>query len=67
MKVNARKMALRILGQIDTDKSFSHIALNRYFDQYDIDSIDRRFISYLVLGILENKMLLDFYIESYRS
>lgn len=63
MKVNARKMALRILGQIDTDKSFSHIALNRYFDQYDIDSIDRRFISYLVLGILENKILLDFYIR----
>ena len=63
MKVNARKMALRILGQIDTDKSFSHIALNRYFEQYDIDSVDRRFISYLVLGILENKILLDFYIR----
>ncbi|GAU78745.1 16S rRNA (cytosine(967)-C(5))-methyltransferase RsmB [Fusibacter sp. 3D3] len=63
MKVNARKMALRILGQIDKDKSFSHIALNRYFEQYEMDSIDRRFISYLVLGILENKILLDFYIR----
>ncbi|MBF4691673.1 16S rRNA (cytosine(967)-C(5))-methyltransferase RsmB [Fusibacter ferrireducens] len=63
MKINARKMALRILGQIDTEKSFSHIALNRYFDQYDMDSVDRRFISYLVLGVLENKMLLDFYIR----
>ncbi len=63
MKINARKMALRILGQIDTEKEFSHIAMGQYFDQYEVDSIDRRFISHLVLGILENRMLLDFYIR----
>lgn len=65
MKINARKMALRLLEEIENEKEFSHVVINSYFEQYDLESVDRRFISFLVLGILENKMLLDYYIRKF--
>lgn len=63
MKINARKLALRILDEIENTHEFSHILLNQTFQRYEIESSDRRFISHIVLGVLENKLLLDFYIR----
>jgi len=65
MKINARKMALKILNKIDLEQAFSHHVLNAFFDEYTISNIDRRFISNLVMGILENRMLIDFYIRKF--
>lgn len=65
MKINARKMALKILNRIEIEKDFSHLAMNAYFDEYELADIDRRFISSMVLGILENKLLIDFYIRKF--
>ena len=67
MKINARKMAVKILNKIDLEQAFSHHVLNAFFDEYTISSIDRRFISSLVMGSLENQMLLDFYIRKFSS
>lgn len=63
MKINARKLALRILDEIDQTHDFSHIVVNRTFQRYDIESADRRFVSHIVFGVLENKLLLDYYIR----
>lgn len=63
MKINARKLALRILDEIESTKDFSHIVFNRTIAQFDIEAIDRRFTSQLVFGVLENKLLLDYYIR----
>jgi len=63
MKINARKLALRILDEIDQTHDFSHLVVNRMFQRYDIESADRRFVSHIVFGVLENKLLLDYYIR----
>ena len=59
MKINARKLALRILDEISETGEFSHVILNRTFESFDIESIDRRFISQIVLGVLENQIRMD--------
>lgn len=63
MKINARKLALRILDEIDYNNDFSHLVINRTFQNYEVDSADRRFVSQLVLGVLENRIRLDYYIR----
>jgi len=63
MKINARKLAQRILDEIDQTHDFSHIVVNRTLQRYDIESADRRFVSHIVFGVLENKLLLDYYIR----
>ena len=63
MKINARKLALRILDEIDYSHDFSHIVINRTFSRYEVESADRRFVSQLVLGVLENRIKLDYYIR----
>lgn len=63
MNINARKLALRILDEMDYSKEFSHLVLNRTFQKYEVDSSDRRFITSLVLGVLENRIRLDYYIR----
>jgi len=63
MKINARKLAQRILDEIDQTGDFSHLVVNSTFQRYDIESADRRFVSHVVFGVLENKMLLDYYIR----
>ncbi len=65
MKINARKMALKMLNHIEQEKAFSHIVLNQYFEEYEIGEVDRRFISSLILGILENKLYVDYYIRRF--
>ncbi|MBS7527434.1 16S rRNA (cytosine(967)-C(5))-methyltransferase RsmB [Fusibacter paucivorans] len=65
MKINARKMALKILNHIELEHVFSHHALNHFFETYEVSNIDRRFISNLILGVLEHKMLIDFYIRKF--
>ena len=65
MKVNARKMALKILNRIEIEHEFSHHALASFFENYEVEGVDRRFISNLVMGVLENKMLIDFYIRKF--
>ena len=67
MKINARKLALRILDEISETGEFSHVILNRTFDSFEIESIDRRFISQIVLGVLENQIRLDYYIRKLSS
>ena len=67
MKINARKLALRILDEIENTHEFSHVVMNRTFQNYDIESADRRFISHIIYGVLENKLLLDYYIRKLSS
>lgn len=67
MKINARKLALRILDDIQNSGDFSHVVINRTLGQYPIEAADRRFISNLVFGILENRIYLDFHIRKFSA
>lgn len=67
MKINARKLALRILDDIQSSGDFSHVVINRTLGQYQVEAADRRFISNLVFGILENRIFLDFHIRKFSA
>ncbi|WIF94586.1 16S rRNA (cytosine(967)-C(5))-methyltransferase RsmB [Caminicella sporogenes] len=64
-KVNARKIALKILSDIEENGAYSNIAINKTLKTKDISTLDRRFISQLVYGVLENKLYLDFIIKNF--
>ncbi len=61
--INPRKAALKILIDIDENKSYSNILLNSFYKNNNIDSRDKRFITQLVYGVLENKLYLDYVIS----
>ena len=60
MDIN-RKTAYLTLMDIETKKSFSNLALNHQVIMNKPDS--QGFVRELVYGVLENKMLLDYYID----
>ncbi|SHJ95164.1 16S rRNA (cytosine(967)-C(5))-methyltransferase RsmB [Paramaledivibacter caminithermalis] len=62
--INPRRVALNILVDIEKNKAFSNIAINKYIKKQEISSLDRRFISQLVYGVLENKLYLDYIIKN---
>ena len=41
--------------------------MNKKFDEVDVSSIDRRFITNLVYGVIENKILLDYVVRKFSS
>lgn len=59
--INARKIALKILNDIENKNEFSHVVMAR--ELKDLKLIDKRFITRLVSGVLENKLLMDYYIR----
>lgn len=59
--INARKIALKILNDIENKNEFSHVVIAR--ELTNLKLIDKRFITRLVSGVLENKLLLDYYIR----
>ncbi|MBE0451294.1 MAG: 16S rRNA (cytosine(967)-C(5))-methyltransferase RsmB [Clostridia bacterium] len=63
MKNNARRLALKILKQIEMEDQFSHITIKEMLKSSEVTDIDRRFITNIVYGVLENKLLLDYYIR----
>lgn len=65
--INARKIALTILEEMDDRGSFSTLSLNKKLNFEKASYADRRFVSQLVYGVLENKLLLDHVIQSYSN
>lgn len=63
MKINARKMTLQMLNEMDRTGQFSHVILDRTLRTQQLDADDRRLVSQLLFGVLENKLKLDFYIR----
>lgn len=63
MKNNARRLALKILKKIEMEEQFSHITIKEMLKSSEVTDIDRRFITNIVYGVLENKLLLNYYIR----
>ncbi|WP_242972979.1 16S rRNA (cytosine(967)-C(5))-methyltransferase RsmB [Anaeromicrobium sediminis] len=64
-KVNARKIALDILNDIEENKAYSNISIRKHLRDRNISKVDRNLIRELVYGVLENKIYLDYGIRSY--
>lgn len=64
---NIRKMALNILDHLEETDGYSNLVVNKLVHKEDISYKDKRFISNLVYGVLENRIFLDYIIRKYSS
>ena len=62
MDIN-RKTAYEVLFAVESKKQYSNIALNNYIKNENPDS--QGFVRELVYGVLENKLLIDYYISKF--
>ena len=61
-KCGARDVALDALMQVDKANAWSDEALRRLIAQNRLDSRDAAFATRLCYGVMQNRMLLDYYI-----
>lgn len=61
---NPRQIALDILVDVDKNKAYSNLAINRHFKISKIDILDRKLITELVYGVIENLIYLDYIIKA---
>ncbi len=64
---NPRELALRSLIKTETASVFSNLEINTTLMRASLDEKDAGLYTILYLGVLENKMLLDYVIEHYSS
>lgn len=62
---NARDTALEVLMQIDSANAWSDGSLKRTIAKNKLDSRDAALATRLSYGVIQNKMLLDYYISCY--
>ena len=57
----ARKTAYEVLLEIEKELAYSNLVLNKYLDRNRPEN--SAFVRELVYGVLENKILLDYYLN----
>lgn len=62
-KINARRIAVDVLVDIEKNNAFSNIALKKALRNKEVEDRDRRFVTELVYGVVENKIYLDYIIN----
>lgn len=63
----ARSAALELLCRMDTDASYSNIAIDATIRREDMSESDRALFTALVYGVTERRITLDYYINSFSS
>lgn len=61
--MNAREAAFKILCDIEIDKNYSNMAINKIFKSEKISDKDKGLATELVYGVIENRKYLDFIIN----
>ena len=64
-KVGARDVALEVLMQVDSANAWSDGSLKRTIAKHKLDSREAALATRLAYGVVQNKMLLDYYISHY--
>lgn len=63
--INQRKIALSALIDVEKNDAYSNLVLQKAFLKYNVDNVDRPFISALFYGVLDRKITLDFVISKF--
>jgi 16S rRNA (cytosine967-C5)-methyltransferase len=63
--MNAREVALKALYDIEKNKSYSNMAVNKYLKDSNLKDIDRGFATEIIYGVIENKYYLDYIIDKF--
>ncbi len=62
---NVREIAVKLICELEENKAYSNIALNKIITQNDLSSMDRSFLTALFYGVLDRKITLDFVISQF--
>lgn len=66
--MNERKIAAKIIYDIETNGAYTNIALAKTFEQTDgLSSVEKRLISEFVHGVTERRITLDYIISQFSS
>ena len=63
--VNIRKLALQAIERIIYKGGYANIVINEYLNKYELDDNDRRLFTRLVLGTVERRITLAYYLEPF--
>lgn len=58
-----RLVAYQVLNQVFLDKAYSNIALNQALLESDLIDINKRLVTNIVYGVIQNSLLLDYVIK----
>lgn len=61
--MKAREIAFKVLCDIEDNKNYSNIAINKHFKNIQISNQDRGLATELIYGVVENKSYLDYIID----
>lgn len=65
MKYQLRQTMLDILIRIEKDKGFSNLLLNHELQQKDLNEKDKRLLTEVVYGTVQNQITIDYYISHF--
>ena len=63
--MNVRKLALDAIVKILYDGGYSNIVINDTLKKYELNEVDRALFTRLVLGTVEKKITLEYYLKPY--
>lgn len=58
--MNARQVAVKVISEIERDKSYSNIASDKAIKEAELSKVDAALASMLIYGVLQRKITLDF-------
>lgn len=65
MKYQLRQTMLDILIRIEKDKGFSNLLLNHELQQKDLNEKDKRLLTEVVYGTVQNQITIDYYLAQF--
>ncbi|WP_455538450.1 16S rRNA (cytosine(967)-C(5))-methyltransferase RsmB [Terrisporobacter sp.] len=61
--MNAREMAYKVLLDIEKNKNYSNMAINKHFKDVKMSNQDRGLATEIIYGVIENKYYIDYMID----
>ena len=61
--MKAREIAYKVLLDIEKNKNYSNMAINKHFKDVKISNQDRGLATEIIYGVIENKYYIDYMID----
>lgn len=65
LAANARWQALMILYQVEYQKEYSNVLIQRFMNETDLNDQDKRLVVELVYGVIQRRKTLDYYLSPF--
>lgn len=65
MKNNPRELAVEALTRVFKNKAYSNIEINNLLNNSDMSDADKRLMTNIVYGVIQNKYVLEYQLEPY--